>query len=138
MLRARERSGDGGAPRLIDDAEAGESTGGDDERVYLCRACRAMITTRAMALVVDGQQEHTFFNPAGVMYEIGCWAAAPGCVARGIPTSEFTWFRGYRWSYAICRGCDELLGWRFTGAGRGGFWGLITSRLVEEDRGLEG
>jgi hypothetical protein len=86
--------------------------------------------------VLDGQHQHTFFNPAGIMYEIGCYAAAPGGEALGQPTSEFTWFAGFHWSYAQCRACGTLLGWRYTGRD-GGFWGLIVGRLIEEERSAE-
>ncbi len=132
IFRERDER-EGGAPAVTDAPDPGERLGGDDERVVVCRACRSPVTTRAQAIVVDGSHQHTFFNPAGVAYEIGCFSGASGCASAGRPTSEFTWFAGYRWSFALCLGCGVLLGWRFTGAA-GGFWGLIVSRLADEER----
>jgi hypothetical protein len=111
--------------------------GGDDEHGVVCAACRAPITRTAFAIVMDGQHQHTFFNPAGIAYEIACFSAASGCDRVGQPTSEFAWFAGYRWSYALCRSCGEFLGWCFIGP-RDGFWGLITSRIAESHQSRSG
>lgn len=98
-----------------------------------CTSCRSPVTSRGEAVVVDGCHDHTFFNPAGVLFEIGCFARAPGCEVLGTPTAEFTWFPGTRWSYGTCRACGTHLGWHFEGRGGEGFYGLISSRLVEID-----
>jgi hypothetical protein len=112
-------------PRPDDDAEAHE------ERAILCRGCGAPITSREAALEVDGAHEHTFFNPAGIVYRIGCFARAGGCVDTGAWTDEFAWFPGHQWRFSLCAGCGAHLGWQFGSAAGAEFWGLILERLEE-------
>ena len=45
------------------------------------------------------------------------------------PCSDFTWFRGYDWQVAVCRGCSDHLGW-FYSRRETGFWGLILDKMV--------
>ena len=103
-----------------------------DGRELECRRCRAAITTRADAIRVSGSHEHTFFNPAGFVYEIGCFSLAPGCVEIGSPTEDFSWFPGYAWRLALCGSCGIHLGWHFSGR-TPHFYGLIIERIVGED-----
>ncbi|GAB4335496.1 MAG: hypothetical protein Kow0089_05240 [Desulfobulbaceae bacterium] len=88
-----------------------------------------MITTAGQAVSRNERHEHTFFNPAGIIYEIRCFAAAPGCRVHGRPTGEFTWFPGYTWQYALCATCGDHLGWYFS-SGESGFFGLISPKLI--------
>lgn len=41
-------------------------------------------------------------------------AASHGVTVRGTPTAEFSWFPGFSWSMASCRGCKTHLGWGFS------------------------
>lgn len=102
-----------------------------DEDALVCRRCGAAITTQTFARAVDGRHLHTFFNPAGLLYEIGCFEQAPGCVDSGRPTGTFSWFVGYRWRYSHCAGCGVHLGWQFCASEGRVFWGLIRNRLAE-------
>ena len=110
--------------------EARLSGGGGPK--LLCKLCRAPITTRGDAIEVEGKHEHTFFNPAGVLYEIGCFGVAPGCRISGQPTTEFAWFKGHTWQYSSCSSCGCHMGWYFSAGTLVGFHGLITNRLIEE------
>lgn len=101
----------------------------DAERAILCGSCGAPVTDLDAATAVAGNHAHTFFNPAGYRFEIGCFTRAPGCVNLGIPTDEFSWFPGYRWSFSACGGCGNHLGWRFSSDDGGLFWGLILKEL---------
>jgi hypothetical protein len=72
--------------------------------------------------------EHTVFNPAGQLFTILCFKEAPGAATWGDASSDFTWFPGYRWTVATCRGCAIHMGWRFEGASV--FFALIKPRLT--------
>ncbi|MCL2790899.1 MAG: cereblon family protein [Desulfobulbus sp.] len=98
-----------------------------DGRAILCAVCNAAITRQQQARAVNGEHEHAFFNPAGIAFAIRCFHTAPGTVAQGESSSEFTWFPGYRWRIALCATCRTHLGWRFTGDGS--FYGLIADLL---------
>lgn len=100
-------------------------------RRWLCRRCRAPITSESERLTIAGQHLHRRTNPYGVEFELGCFGAAPGATTTGLPTSEHTWFAAYRWSFALCRRCNVHLGWFFSGA-EPPFHGLIFKLLIEE------
>ena len=79
---------------------------------------------------VRGSHTHTFFNPAGIVFELGCFQGAPGCLVVGEPSFEFTWFPGHTWRIALCRQCQMHLGWLFVNQDAF-FHALILSKLRE-------
>ncbi len=97
-----------------------------------CRACGHIITSREQSMEVGGAHRHTFFNPAGIVYELGCFKTAPGCAVVGESSAEFAWFAGHVWRVALCGGCGEHLGWQFS-SGDTVFYGLILPRLLDEN-----
>ena len=99
------------------------------EAIY-CRACGRAVTSRNQKIEVQGSHRHTFFNPAGIVFELGCYGLARGCQRAGVASSDFTWFAGYSWRYALCRQCRSHLGWFFAKAGHS-FFGLISANLIE-------
>ena len=100
----------------------------------ICSNCSAAITSRQEAVSINGQHEHAFFNPAGIAFEVRCFSRADGCLVRGKPTTDFSWFDGRYWQYASCATCLIHLGWLFTSneedGGTGSFFGLIGDRLI--------
>ncbi len=117
---------------LLDDADLG---GGERLR---CGFCGHPITAASTRMEVDGAHEHRRENPAGYVFRIGCFRAAPGCVGQGEATEHWSWFPGYAWQVALCRGCGGHLGWSFQMEGSR-FHGLIVDRLVSgEERGPAG
>ncbi len=105
-----------------------ETTRTEPDDQIRCARCRADITTDTLA-VRRGAHEHTFRNPAGYSWTIGCFRDAAGCASEGEFTAQATWFAGYEWCFASCATCDRHLGWWFTGVGPS-FAGLIVSRLA--------
>jgi len=101
------------------------------EPYILCRNCLYAITRPAESISMDGLHRHTFANPHGMVFEIGCFRSAEGCAAIGPASEEFTWFAGHRWRVCVCAACLVHLGWRFTSSGGNGFYGLILDRLIE-------
>jgi hypothetical protein len=95
-----------------------------------CRACGGVVTGRDQRTQKNGSHGHTFFNPSGIVFELGCFLLAPGCMAIGAPSTEFTWFPGHIWRIVLCRHCRIHLGWLFTMEGNA-FYGLILSKLRE-------
>jgi hypothetical protein len=104
---------------------------GRDDPALLCRQCLSFITRPGYRIVINGTHHHTFANPYGIVFEIGCFKEAGGCAAAGAPSSEFTWFPGFKWQIALCASCMTHLGWRFVSAGSGIFYGLILDQLIE-------
>jgi hypothetical protein len=98
-------------------------------RRYWCAACSTRVTDEDAAIDVAGAHHHRCVNPAGIVFELGCFRAAPGCIVDGEPTGEFTWFPPFAWCYALCANCRAHLGWCYeSDANR--FFGLILARLV--------
>ncbi len=102
-------------------------------RVLVCRVCRRRITTESARMTKAGRHLHVFANPMGLVFEIGCFSVAAGCLRAGPPSLEFTWFPGYAWQPAICSGCGGHMGWFWQHASGDGFWGLLVERLDPED-----
>ncbi|HET9931771.1 MAG TPA: cereblon family protein [Polyangiaceae bacterium] len=96
----------------------------------VCAHCGAFVTSREQRIEIDGEHAHTFVNPAGMIFRIGCFAVAPGVASVGEGSGDFTWFRGFVWQVALCRGCGEHLGWLFSSNAMR-FFGLILDRLAE-------
>ncbi len=114
--------------------EKKEKTGADDEKekAIRCADCGFGITTAKERIEMEGHHSHVFNNPAGYLFEIGCFASAPGCVNRGEPTMEFTWFAGFAWRFALCGNCSAHLGWRYQSGGGRSFYGLILDSVRED------
>lgn len=102
---------------------------GTDDALY-CAGCGHLVTRARWAISIDGH-EHVVFNPAGRVFRVVCFSEAPGAASVGEPTAHFTWFKSYDWTFALCRGCGEHLGWRYAGdASPPVFFGLIKGKLA--------
>ncbi len=104
-----------------------------EDDYILCRNCRYKITSIENIIAVNGQHKHTFTNPAGITYEIGCFSSAEGCLIYGNHTTDFTWFKGFSWCYSLCSNCFFHLGWHYQSSERH-FFGLILDNLIENIR----
>jgi hypothetical protein len=98
-----------------------------DDPMLRCRACSNEVARHDDRIEISGAHTHTFVNPAGVMFEIGCFGRVTGCRTRGTSSVFFSWFPGHAWCVAVCERCRTHLGWSF-GDGPD-FWGLIVARL---------
>jgi hypothetical protein len=99
------------------------------KELILCRNCSHVITSLDRKIEIDGKHVHTYKNPAGIVYTIGCFSAAGGCFNFGDPTDEYTWFPGFAWCYSNCLNCFAHLGW-FYQSGDRHFYGLILNHLT--------
>lgn len=103
------------------------------EKQLACAHCLAPITYEEARVSVNGTHEHSFFNPHGIVFRIGCFSEAEGCKPISGPSSEFTWFQGYDWRIVACYHCENHLGWDFSKSGLTIFYGLILDRLVSAE-----
>jgi hypothetical protein len=100
------------------------------EHLILCRFCNNNITSPENIIEINGKHRHTFTNHAGNTFAIGCFSFAEGCLNYDEPTTEYTWFPGFSWCYAICASCYSHLGWYYVSPGSS-FYGLILNNLIE-------
>jgi hypothetical protein len=132
LRQPAERPQEQGSP---EDATAAAEEKSSQEEVYiLCRDCLHPVTRPSDRIGVQGRHRHTFANPHGVVYEIGCFRSVLGCGVIGPASDEFTWFAGHYWRVCVCAACLVHLGWRFASTGGEAFYGLILDRLVETSR----
>jgi len=110
--------------------EAGDETDTQKKHI-LCKKCGNFITSDADSISSNGSHDHTFVNPMGLKFHIGCFSKTGGCYIMGVPTAEYTWFPGFSWSYVVCSKCQTHLGWHYQSGG-GGFFGLILDQLVRD------
>ncbi len=108
-----------------------DSEGKNRSRLY-CATCDHPITSIEQRIEVNGVHEHTFANPGGHVFNIGCFRGAPGTISMPGDSSSFTWFAGYAWAASGCSLCGVHLGWRFRSTDDV-FFGLILASLVEKD-----
>jgi len=102
----------------------------DDEWLH-CARCGAQIAEGDARCQRAGLHEHSQVNAHGYIWVFGCFTDAPGARTTGDATTEFTWFAGYLWRVADCKGCGLHLGWRFENDENSDvFWALILERLV--------
>ena len=122
----------GGISPEIDTDEAEEEIP-EEEEYILCGQCRQAITRPVDRMMVQGLHRHTFANPHGLVFDIGCFKTTRGCGYTGQATDEFTWFAGYSWRLCFCSMCLTHLGWLFISKNADAFHGLVLERLVEPD-----
>lgn len=102
-----------------------------DDPVH-CSICFHLVTRSRWAISIDGH-EHVFANPRGLVFRVVCYDEAPGAVAEGEATDQFTWFKGFLWQFVLFRGCGEHLGWKYRRAsGDSSFYGLIKGNLTDQ------
>ena len=114
------------AKPIVDEKE--NATKSDKDKDLVCHICHHVITEDTERINIQGKNSHYRTNPAGFSYGFDCFQAAPGCTVVGTPSTEHTWFDGYRWQISVCQQCGEQLGWRFEGESQ--FFGLIHGRII--------
>lgn len=121
------------AARPDSDVETRKAEREDD--TLFCSECGEGLTRERWRMQVFGSHEHTFFNPAGLIFNLLCFEDAPGGLEVGEATSNYTWFAGHRWRIAVCGACDVHIGWSFTATGSNScFFALIAERLVKNSK----
>lgn len=119
-----------GAGRTLveEEADARDDSLLEEDDSIRCGICGNHVTSDGERISVHGSHDHAFLNPLGLLFHIGCFSGAPGCLDTGEYTDEYTWFPGYSWCFALCARCRAHLGWRYH-SGDHAFWGLILDRL---------
>lgn len=134
-LAFREKP-DGGNNRDIGEQKTSDAVLEDlsdsDDAWLLCRQCNQKIAKPTARISINGSHRHTFANPNGIVFEIGCFNQVHGCNGYGQPSMEFAWFAGFSWQIMVCSQCHTHLGWFFSSGHSTGFSGLILDRLIEQ------
>ena len=100
-----------------------------EEEIIICALCNNHVTDPSRQIIVNNSFHHTFANPYGHVFEIGCFKDAEGCNPASISSTEFPWFTGYSWKIGACSYCSTHLGWIFSSESDQ-FFGLIIEKLI--------
>eukprot|EP00929_Paragymnodinium_shiwhaense_P098500 TRINITY_DN59974_c0_g1_i1.p1 TRINITY_DN59974_c0_g1~~TRINITY_DN59974_c0_g1_i1.p1 ORF type:complete len:180 (-),score=25.11 TRINITY_DN59974_c0_g1_i1:420-959(-) len=101
------------------------TTSGEDEELC-CARCNSPV-----AKMKFNEGDARQMNPAGYLFHLGLFSRADGAVGTGAAYSKDCWYPGYLWRIAVCRNCEQHLGWHFLSrTSRTSFWGLIWNRLA--------
>lgn len=111
------------------DASTLDKTDSKQEPWILCKSCSYPITAESSRIEKQGAFRHTFTNPAGYIYRVGCFGSAPGGAIVGGYSADFSWFKHYAWCYMVCSSCYRHLGWHYSGTEGTDFYGLILDHL---------
>lgn len=65
------------------DASASAQSDKRTAGAILCATCGAHLSDASQRIDVAGRHQHTFFNPEGIVYQVVCFATAPGCLGIG-------------------------------------------------------
>ena len=125
-----EKQGDEMLNSFVEDEANGQES--EQEEYIRCRQCHNVITSPTERIEVQGSHQHTFANPHGIVFEIGCFRTVKGCGHAGPASQEFSWFAGYSWRIAVCVMCLTHLGWLFASSDYTSFHGLVLDRLVTQ------
>ena len=101
----------------------------DEKWHIICAECSQGITGDSERFEVNGAHEHTFINPSGIIFQIGCFARVFETKISGSATEQWCWFKGYSWRIVSCASCSTHLGWVYMAHGEIRFFGLILNRL---------
>lgn len=112
------------------DSSIKQKTKKKKKRDIICKFCNNKITDSSKLILINNSTNHTFVNPAGILYNINCYSEAKGCIVTGNKTEEFSWFKGFSWEFALCNNCLNHLGWFYTSDSTS-FFGLISTNLIE-------
>jgi hypothetical protein len=100
-----------------------------EDEIIICAFCNNHITDPSCQIIVNDSFYHTFANPHGCVFEIGCFSDAKGCMASSMASMEFSWFLGFSWKIGVCNNCSTHLGWIFSSKSDR-FYGLIFEKLI--------
>ena len=101
------------------------------QRALYCVDCQLYLTAEQFLHAVRGKTNHHCTNPAGIAFELLCFALAPGIETSASALVEHSWFPPLAWSLAMCRGCGAHRGWAFSDGGTTVFFALIKAHLRE-------
>jgi len=100
-----------------------------EDEIIICAFCNNHITDPSKQIIINNSFHHTFANPYGHVFEIGCFSDAKGCRSSSIASTEFSWFIGCSWKIGVCNYCSTHLGWVFSSE-VDKFFGLILEKLI--------
>lgn len=100
-----------------------------DRKTYYCAQCGAFIADSGAIVRINGAEDHSFVNPAGVQCNFTTFAHCDNVTVHEDLYLEHSWFPGYGWRFVLCSICLQHLGWKYDAVRDGvrprGFFGIL-------------
>ena len=104
-----------------------------DKERYHCSRCGTFICDSDSLISIQGKQDHSFVNPAGVQCNFKTFGQCENVAVGQEIYLQHSWFRGFGWRFVMCRTCRQHLGWKYDAAERGavsrGFFGILVETV---------
>lgn len=84
-----------------------------ERRDYHCARCGCFITHSGAAIRLNGSEEHSFVNPAGILCNFITFEHCENVIVHPELYLEHSWFSGYGWRFLMCGACIQHLGWKY-------------------------
>ncbi|KAG5307589.1 CRBN protein, partial [Pseudoatta argentina] len=110
-----------------------------EDKIYVCVNCESFIGRQSHMFPMNKEgPQGSYVNPGGVIHETITFYHVQGVLLNNSdPSTEYSWFPGYAWTIAICKGCRHHVGWKFTAVQSNlrpkEFWGLTRRSLKNKD-----
>jgi hypothetical protein len=85
----------------------------EEPKLYLCSRCGAVITHSEALIPLNGAQDHSFTNPAGVRCNFMTFSHCDNVIVHEELFFQHSWFPGYGWRFLLCGACFQHLGWKY-------------------------
>ena len=96
---------------------------------YVCANCGALITESGALFKINGSDEHSYTNPAGVRCNFMTVLECENVLVHEDLYTEHSWFPAYGWRFLLCQVCLLHLGWKWdaveANAAPDGFFGVL-------------
>lgn len=81
----------------------------------ICKNCNRVLcgTSQVISISSAGSSAH-YVNSGGYVHDLLTVSRVSSTRPRGLPSAEYSWFPGYKWTILECEGCFHHIGWRFT------------------------
>ncbi|XP_012267633.2 protein cereblon [Athalia rosae] len=109
------------------------------DRLLTCSSCDDFIGKQSDVFPMNKEgPQSAYCNPAGIIHETVTLYKAQGLILNDeVPQTEYSWFPGYAWTIALCKGCHGHMGWKFTAVHSDlrpqAFWGLTRKSLRSKE-----
>jgi len=100
-----------------------------------CRRCGAEVAAQddIFSMSQEGPQS-AYVNPGGYVHETLTLYKTRRLYLVGETSTEYSWFPGYAWTIAQCKGCHCHMGWKFTSTHKRltpkKFWGISRRNIT--------
>ncbi len=107
-------------------------------KAYHCASCGTYITNSEATIKINGSEDHSFVNPAGIQCNFRTFAECENVLVSEEIFLQHSWFPSYGWRFVVCSACSWHLGWKYdTMAGKvrpKSFFGVLTNAVEEQEQ----